>query len=97
MNGQTQDGKKTIVVVTIVLLIVDLALGAAALILGPGALLGVETQGSSVEEPTDTPAMAPEEAPDPAPEQAAEPGTTSAPEPDGERPESYRVQPGDTL
>jgi hypothetical protein len=111
MNGQTQDGKRTIVVVTIILLIVDLALGAAALILGPGALFGGVAQGPSVEEPAEAPttAPAPQEAPDPAPAKATEPEASaegpeeapSAPEPAaGEpvsAPEGYRVQPGDTL
>ncbi len=103
MNGQstTQDGKRTIVVVTIVLLIVDLALGAAALILGPGALFGVGTPGPSAEEPAETPTAAPAPAPEEVVEETAEPETPRetppAPEPVAERPESYRVQPGDTL
>lgn len=98
MNGQTQDGKRTIVVVTIVLLILDLALGAAALILGPGALFGGAAERPSAEESAETPtsAPAPEEAP--APTEAAEPETPpEAPSDSRDPAKSYRVQPGDTL
>ncbi len=87
MNGQstTQDGKRTIVAVTIILLIVDLVLVALALTLGPLELFGPRSQ-------TEAPASQKPPTPEMQPEAVAEepPGPPQAPE-------SYRVQPGDTL
>lgn len=94
MNGQstTQDGKRTIVAVTIILLIVDLVLVALALTLGPLELFGPRSQTASAEEaPASQEPPTPEMQPEPAAEELP-----ASPEP-REAPESYRVQPGDTL
>lgn len=113
MNGESndRDGKRTIVVVTIILLIFDLALGAIALVVGPLELFpGDEPtaeSGLSAEEDAHTEVeeeQSPEEPTagmEPEAEEVSEPETAleTAVE-TGRRvsaPESYRVTPGDTL
>jgi hypothetical protein len=103
MNGESndRDGKRTIVVVTIIILIFDLALGAIALIVGPIELFGGDRReiAAGDEEPREEEARPMDEAgtdAEPEPEDVAEPETASQ---TGRisAPESYRVRPGDTL
>lgn len=104
MNGTAteQDGKRTIVAVTIALLIFDLALGALAIVVGPLDLFAGDDRVAEQPAPADqSDSEAASEQGIQAPAEAPNEPVAEAPEaPAGRRvsaPERYRVEPGDTL
>ena len=101
-HKEERDGKRTIIVVTVILLIFDLVLGALAFFVGPLDLTGAiqqRVESDPLEEVTEPESREPTEvSPERTPERVTEERSTDNEmegRPSG--PSTHRVQPGDTL